>query len=102
MYQALGVVFGWEPVCPPRHAVRNQVDPHRQVPQPSSAEVTDHLCHTQIIFDTFYVIPHASLDIDQMRCTEQRRNMNINGTRWMLLNRWANLGAPISMGWSQR
>ena len=55
-------------------------------PRPSSAGVPNHLPTSQITFDKFYVIAHASRVIDQMRRIEQKLNPNLKGKRWVLLN----------------
>ena len=45
----------------------------------------EHFPDTQITFDKFHVIAHASQAVDQMRRIEQRTDKSLKGMRWTLL-----------------
>ena len=47
--------------------------------------VTEHLPNTQITFDKFHVVAHASQALDLTRRAEQKRDPSLKGLRWALL-----------------
>jgi transposase len=55
--------------------------------------VEEHFPHTQITFDKFHVIAHASEAIDEMRRLEQKLDPSLKGLRWALLKDRAKLTA---------